>query len=179
MKRTILTTFALGALVAFPVFANGKAKHDHSKHGQSKEHDHSSHDKDLIKGIQSYVALGDALADDQLDKAKSHAKQIISTFKTIQCEPKLMKLLKNAMDAATDFGNVKNLKDSRVAFQKLSEPAVTLVIDKPHLQGELQVFRCPMVKGYNRWLQTGDKPKNPYMGTEMQVCGAKVRDRSL
>ena len=47
-----------------------------------------------------------------------------------------------------------------------------MLAEPSHKKGRY-VFYCPMVKGYQKWVQVDKKISNPYMGTRMLECGAK------
>lgn len=79
-------------------------------------------------------------------------------------------------DAATKVqaaASSSSLEEARRLFQDVSEVVVALLAQDPSLRGGLQVFECPMVTGFNKWVQPGGALANPYMGTRMAACGTE------
>jgi hypothetical protein len=80
--------------------------------------------------------------------------------------------LAGAQTAAADLGRVgvdltksKSLTEARAAFEKLSAQTKDLVAGQPGYF----VLHCPMAN--KDWVQTSDKPSNPYFGKQMPACG--------
>lgn len=80
--------------------------------------------------------------------------------------------LADAADAADALGATKDLDGARKAFAAASSYVVALAAADPRLQEGWKVFECPMVEGFNKWLQRGDALENPYMGKKMLACGS-------
>lgn len=78
-------------------------------------------------------------------------------------------------DAAKDLKTMsKNDADAvRKSFGDVSEHLLRLLALDRELASELHVFECPMAQGYKRWVQSGKKISNPYMGTRMPECGSE------
>jgi hypothetical protein len=77
-----------------------------------------------------------------------------------------------ATAAAKDLGEkddgiakADSLKDARLAFEKLSARARTLVAGDPGYH----IFHCPMLK--KDWVQASTTAGNPYAGKSMPTCG--------
>ncbi len=67
----------------------------------------------------------------------------------------------------------KELPKLREAFGEVSRQLVSIVVIEPSLRKGRHIFECPMAQGYKKWIQTSDKPSNPYMGKAMLECGAE------
>lgn len=77
-----------------------------------------------------------------------------------------------------------DLAQIRAGFYEWSSLAADLALDLKR-QGydvPFHVFECPMTGGsfpgapkHARWIQSGDKALNPYLGLEMQDCGSEVQ----
>ena len=77
-----------------------------------------------------------------------------------------------------------DLAQVRAGFYEWSSLATNLAIElkRQGYEVPVRVFECPMTGGSfpgapqrARWVQTGDKPLNPYLGLEMQDCGNEIR----
>ena len=102
----------------------------------------SDRDKQFLAG---YEKVHSALVADDLASAKSAAKDL--------------------GDEGTEIANANSLKDARMAFEKLSGRAKTLIGGRPGYH----VFHCPMLN--KDWVQTSTTISNPYGGKEMVGCG--------
>lgn len=102
----------------------------------------SDQDKQFLAG---YEKVRSALVADDLAAAKAAAKDL----------------------GEQDEGITKagSLKDARIAFEKLSTRARTLV------EGDsgYHIFHCPMLN--KDWVQTSTTAGNPYAGKAMPTCG--------
>ncbi|MBI4405838.1 MAG: DUF3347 domain-containing protein [Deltaproteobacteria bacterium] len=68
---------------------------------------------------------------------------------------------------------VVDTEAKRQAFGFFSEAVVAL--HKKTKGVEMDLYHCPMAKGYGYWLQPkGTTLSNPYMGLRMQKCGSLV-----
>ena len=67
----------------------------------------------------------------------------------------------------------KELPKLREAFGEVSRQLVSILVIEPSLRKGRHVFECPMAQGYKKWIQTGTKLSNPYMGKAMLECGAE------
>ena len=71
----------------------------------------------------------------------------------------------NLGPTGVDLTKSKSLAEARTAFEKLSAHAKELTADQPGYY----VLHCPMAN--KDWVQTSDKPSNPYFGKQMPGCG--------
>ncbi len=77
-------------------------------------------------------------------------------------------ILEKALDAL-----LRPSYDNRNVFSRVSEQVVELY--KRSGSHSLDLYYCPMAKGYAYWLQPKGEPiGNPYMGSKMVSCGAKI-----
>src|SRR2546423_750032 len=95
--------------------------------------------------LAAYEKVRGALAADELATAKSAAKDLGKE--------------------GVELSNAASLKDARDSFEKLTIRAKTLAAG----QSGYFVMHCPMLK--KDWVQTSDKPSNPYYGKSMANCG--------
>jgi Cu(I)/Ag(I) efflux system membrane fusion protein len=69
---------------------------------------------------------------------------------------------------ATDMAGIRG------SFGDASKAMVALLVADPSLQTGRFLFMCPMAKGYQKWVQTDQKLRNPYYGNEMLECGEQL-----
>ena len=78
---------------------------------------------------------------------------------------------------AEKLGAIPNseIRSLRRAFGEVSRAVVSLIVADESLANDRYIFRCPMARGYKKWVQTSAELENPYMGSRMLRCGAKTR----
>jgi hypothetical protein len=59
----------------------------------------------------------------------------------------------------------------RQKFANVSQHLVGVIAAEPSLAEGRYVFECPMVEGYQKWVQAKNEIANPYMGSAMLDCG--------
>jgi Cu(I)/Ag(I) efflux system membrane fusion protein len=74
-------------------------------------------------------------------------------------------------DGATKLAAAADIKAARAAFGVVSQHVVALLASDKSLASGQHVFECPMVSGYNKWVQPTETLENPYMGKRMLTCG--------
>jgi hypothetical protein len=116
--------------------------------------------------VLAYDGVREALAVDDLAATQATAKALAEAGKA---EAALA-------EAAQKVASSADLDAARVAFGDLSQAYIALLNAKAVLDPDkkLIAFRCPMAKGYKKWVQFGEPMRNPYMGKAMLECGAKV-----
>lgn len=103
--------------------------------------------------LDEYVAVSAALAQDNLDSAKTAAGKLAQE--------------KGALSApASQVAEAASLDAARESFRTLSAAAEKLASDQPGYY----VFRCPMAGA--DWVQKSKDVQNPYMGKQMSSCGS-------
>lgn len=127
--------------------------------------------------LGDYEALRAALAGDRISDVSSIAIRLEQSIKTSKVQ--MPEAIKNHLDSvgltATKLKTIKSADDIRAAFGELSRPVVTLLTEQSTLARGRYVFKCPMAKGYQKWVQTSEKLENPYMGGRMLQCGYAVK----
>jgi len=123
--------------------------------------DHLTPDKRAI--VDGYDALRDALARDSLGDTKTTAQTLLAALE----EQELPAFARTArvMEGAQD------LETARLIFGEISKAYITWLVEHPDAAEGLHVFRCPMAKGYEKWVEKQAKMANPYMGQRMLQCG--------
>lgn len=126
--------------------------------------------------LTRYESLHLALAGDELGKVSAEAGQLealasdLAKKRTSHAEE-----LKAVSRTAGDLAKSKDLQTARTSFGALSEAVVGwLSRDDESREGRF-LFACPMVRGYQKWVQTDKKIRNPYMGLSMPSCGMAAK----
>ena len=102
-------------------------------------------------------------------------KQLLAAHAALgSASPEIAASLAGAASAADRMAAATALTDARRHFGDVSRALVAIAAADPRLQSGWQLFRCPMVKGYPKWIQRGDVLDNPYMGQAMPTCGSKA-----
>jgi Cu(I)/Ag(I) efflux system membrane fusion protein len=123
---------------------------------------------------RAYIQLQTKLASDDLAGAKSAFAAVQSATKASgqALAPELSKRMETAAAAGS---SATKIDAARAAFAALSDAFLAWFGTRGNpLSETLTVAFCPMAlenKG-SRWLQLGDKLRNPYFGAEMLTCGS-------
>ncbi|MBK0382523.1 DUF3347 domain-containing protein [Pedobacter sp. SD-b] len=128
--------------------------------------------------MANYLAIGDALANDDGAKAADAGKALKESFGSLD-ESKLNaeqksaydKIKSDAIENAEHIGeNADKIEHQREHFKMLSEDIyiVTKVIDPSQ---KFYKITCPMYKNGSYWLSSTKEVKNPFLGEKMDTCG--------
>jgi Cu(I)/Ag(I) efflux system membrane fusion protein len=88
---------------------------------------------------------------------------------------------KKLVSSAAQGAAASDIKAVRAAFADLSDAMLAWLGSQPSpVKDSLAVVQCPMARDGKgaHWLQTGDKVRNPYFGSEMLECGTVERTLS-
>ena len=191
MKKTMIMLFL--ALVSW----GASAQHDHSNMGssgnsQSKMEPKMKEQARVIPSLKvnhsllvtsildNYLALKDALVDDNSKKAASSGRMLFEALGKFdlsgQPESK-QKELKDILDDAKE--NAEHISENGDKMDHQREHLEILGSDLKDLIGitgsdrTLYQLFCPMYNNNKggKWLSTSDKIKNPFYGSKMLKCG--------
>ncbi len=191
MKKTMIMLCL--ALVSW----GASAQHDHSNEGHS-EMDSKMANKSMEKStikierskstttiIANYLALKDALVEDNGKKASNSGKILFDAFAKfdISAQPKsqqkeLGEIIEDASEHAEHISeNGNDIEHQREHFETLSTDIKDLVVITGTDRNLYQIF-CPM---YNNnkggsWLSSSDEVKNPFLGSKMMKCGSVTQE---
>ena len=199
MKKTmILLSLALVSWGAF-------AQHDHSKMNHSTDGhatmDSKMNDKNMVQSsvkvehsqsasaiIDNYLALKDALVQDDSKNAASSGEKLFDAFSKfdISSQPKtqqkeLGEIIEDASEHAEHISeNSGNIDHQREHFEILSKDIRDLTLITGSDRTLYQAF-CPM---YNNneggiWLSASSEIKNPFFGNKMLKCGSVQQEISV
>lgn len=130
---------------------------------------------------KAYLATSEALATDDLAKARQQVEDLLKAIK--EMDPKSLdvdgrsrwKALSDKIAFAShETADAADKQVARRHFHDLSQAMQPLVQTFGHaLEAPVYEFHCPMAfenKGAT-WLQAGSKTRNPYFGPAMLACG--------
>ena len=126
--------------------------------------------------LRHYEAIRASLADDSTASIANEAKELAAAAEEARERggphaPRFEALAKAARALADS--PMDDIEKVRLAFGELSRATVGVIAAAPALAEGRHVFRCPMAKGYQKWVQTDEKMANPYMGKKMLACGSR------
>lgn len=187
------TTVILLHLVLFSWGA--RAQHDHSKM-ESKMNEKASLSISIqVKNthaatsvLENYLALKDALVQDNGQKAANSGKALLEALKKFDLagqpaskQVELKDILEDAKENAEHISeNGDKIDHQREHFELLGTDLKDLIIITGSDRTLYQIF-CPMYnnkKGGN-WLSESKEIKNPFYGSKMLKCGSVVQEITL
>lgn len=115
---------------------------------------------DLKVVLDSYLAIGDQLANDKVDGVKAPADAIAAEAAKMGEKGTALAKAAKAMESPAD------LAAARKAFGPLSEAVIEATKDA---RGDVKLAFCPMANA--SWLQKDATIRNPYYGSGMLTCG--------
>lgn len=139
---------------------------DHSKHSKAK--DLKPLPERLTKTVSAYLTLSEALAADDLTRAKQAFSSVKESLKDTDSHT-LHALVPD------DIEKLEDIQLTRSAFEKFSSGFLK-ELSRYRFLKELEVFKayCPMAGKDGKgafWLQRGKEVRNPYFGASMLACG--------
>jgi Cu(I)/Ag(I) efflux system membrane fusion protein len=126
-----------------------------------------------------YFTIADALAGDDLDRAKEGMKRFAAAIESIERpvgeQYEAWETAAHAMEAALAHGgHIEAMPDARERFEDLSKQVIMLQKHYGHQgDGPRHLAFCPMAFGNEGayWLQEEERIRNPYFGASMLTCG--------
>jgi Cu(I)/Ag(I) efflux system membrane fusion protein len=123
--------------------------------------------------LESYERIRISLAQDRFEgipeAASLLASELVDGGTPLQDDR-----LSQARNAAEAMAKAPTIDEARRRFAELSQPLISLVAQSTELSGARFLFLCPMVDGFNQWIQNTDGIENPYMGGRMPSCGTAL-----
>lgn len=167
----MMTATTLLTALALAFAAPGCGGKDDPKPGTDPNAPMSAADPDPTPGsdetprvdtiANGYEIVRDALAKDDLERARKASTQVAKVAG--EAEPIRV--------AAASLGGAQDIAAARLAFGELSKAYLAWLVANPDSAKGLHAFRCPMAKGYQKWVQRTETMENPYMGQKMLECG--------
>lgn len=131
---------------------------------------------DELRGLfASYERAREALAADRTnvlaEEGERMAKHLEGIARALPATDGTVPWFEASATRVRALAGFRSVDDARARFQDVSAVVVTLASTNPSVRDGLYVFECPMVSGFNKWLQPTPDLANPYMGTSMLACG--------
>lgn len=121
--------------------------------------------------LTPYLAIGEVLADDRIDGVDKLGAQVVEAGQSRAGQPGVDEVLA----AAGRIGS-PDIATARLAYRKMSEGVIAWLVANPDARADLELVHCPMTftneGGY--WVQRSGQIRNPYEGSMMLRCGAKI-----
>jgi Cu(I)/Ag(I) efflux system membrane fusion protein len=121
--------------------------------------------------ISPYLAIGEVLADDSVRALPELAAKVVEAGQSRSAEPGVDAMLGAAGRIASP-----DIATARLMYGKMSEGMIAYLAAHPDQREGLMLIHCPMTfnneGGY--WVQREGKILNPYEGSMMLHCGAKL-----
>lgn len=118
--------------------------------------------------LASYERVRAALAADDVNSVPASARELETAARAAATTGEHYA---GIADGANKLASAADLKAARAAFGEVSQHLVGLLASDKSLAKGQHVFECPMVSGYNKWVQPSESLENPYMGKRMLRCG--------
>lgn len=142
--------------------------------------------KDVLKPLLTeYLAMKDALTNDNLDDAKQAGTNILKSIEganmslfTGESHSVWMGLSSDLKNALQHVQHFKSLEEIRIAFQQVSNTMIELETSFNSNEEALYIIHCPMANNNMGadWLSTSKEVKNPYYGQSMLTCGEVTKE---
>lgn len=130
--------------------------------------------------VMEYLRVQEALADDDLERAKAAAAVLSKAVRKVKLtRPQAAQKAWSELSAplrghSQHIAMAKALEGARHGFEPLSEAIIGLLsrFGNP-LEQDLRLAFCPMATGSDgaRWVQKGKEIDNSYFGASMLTCG--------
>lgn len=118
--------------------------------------------------LASYERVRAALAADDMSSVPASARELETSARAATTTGPYYAAI---ADGASKLASAGDLTAARAAFGEVSQHLVALLASDTSLAKGQHVFECPMVSGYNKWVQPSENLENPYMGKRMLTCG--------
>ena len=134
---------------------------------------------DRLRGaLDVYEECRTALAYDRLNSLNDSASRLAESLAQTAAEvptarPEVRERIEQAVEASRALASAGDLEAARAAFARISRQLMALGQMDPALVEGWHAFSCPMVEGFNRWMQPSPELENPFMGRAMPSCGTE------
>ncbi len=188
MRKTII--FISMALISWGAFA----QHDHSQMTNNKKGQPFvtiEHSKSASAIIDNYMALKDALVNEDSKNAANFGKELLSNLSKFDAsglvnlrKNDVTKTIKEASQQAKNIAdNSGDIAKQREQFEFLTMGIKDLIVISGSDRTLYQAY-CPMYNNNNNnkggaWLSTSKEINNPYFGSKMLKCGSVQQEISV
>lgn len=120
--------------------------------------------------LASYERVRAALAADDITPVPAAARELEAAARASAASNGHFGAI---AEGAGKLAGAADIKSARAAFGNVSQHLVALLASDKSLASGQHIFECPMVTGYNKWVQPTKDLENPYMGKRMLTCGGE------
>ena len=193
-KVRLTTTIMMMAFLSLTAMSCKDAKkenaHDSTMHSEMNHDkmdksndmmDSNTQNSDAQKVLADYMALKDALVNDDNAKAKNLGNVLAKSLKSFDAssfssneKSELKDIMEDAIEHAEHISE-SDIKHQREHFKVLSKD-VTDMLAITGTQVKIYEQFCPMYDGGTAWLSTKEEVRNPYYGSKMLKCGKVQRE---
>jgi len=130
----------------------------------------------LRSTLDIYEECRASLAHDRLETLNDPAFRLAEALAQAAADvptirPGVKDRIEQAAGASEALASAGDLEAARAAFAEVSLKLMALAQMDPALVEGWHAFSCPMVEGFNRWMQPSPELENPFMGRAMPSCG--------
>lgn len=125
-----------------------------------------------IEMLTPYFEIGEQLATDRTEGLDIFGRAVIGMTAPVRNEPGIDRM----HAAAQQLGATSELEAARAAYRDMSHALLDYLDAHPDARTGLYLMYCPMTFA-NRgayWVSRTSKLRNPYEGSRMLECGAKL-----
>jgi Cu(I)/Ag(I) efflux system membrane fusion protein len=123
--------------------------------------------------LAAYERVRAQLAADDLKGAQEVARELDTSAQSAARAAATNTHFTAIASAAAKVAASSDITAARASFGEVSKHVVALIASDKSLAEGHHVFECPMVAGYNKWVQPSKDLQNPYMGKRMLTCGGE------
>lgn len=124
--------------------------------------------------VDHTVLLSDALASDDLRRARAEVPQLVRAIQGIAEDTPASEPVTRLKAKADALQNAEDMTTLREVLHTVTDTTIE-VLAQVQLPGDepLSIVYCPMAFDYTgaHWLQRMEGVRNPYFGAEMLACG--------
>jgi hypothetical protein len=156
---------------------SGTKEMQHTGHQMKPVVDEPATIEALQKVLDAYLPIWKALADDSTDGVKDNATRLSKAASEAEgkvAEDSLKTQLGALAKAASEM-KTKDLESARESMKGLSRAIVGIFEShEVKMPAKYTIIECTMVN--ERWIQDAEGVLNPFYGSSMLRCGAKIGD---
>jgi membrane fusion protein, copper/silver efflux system len=128
----------------------------------------------LTDALRALDEIGVALTKDEVELGHAAHELEAALESAAKSGGETAAVLESAAAEARRLGQARGVDDARKALQDVSAKLLPVVAGDAELTSSWYLFECPMVDGFNKWVQSHPSLENPYMGQRMLKCGSAV-----
>jgi membrane fusion protein, copper/silver efflux system len=133
--------------------------------------------EELKSALGAYEQIRLLLVNDTIEGLAAHAAHLAASLRAARelgppAGSPLAIHIELATASADALGLSETIEVARRHYQDVNEHLIPVVGSISRVREGWHVFSCPMVEGFNQWMQPSEGIENPYMGQSMLTCGS-------